>query len=268
MSRKKQLIIPIFIPFGGCPHKCAFCDQEGITGNISLPGLTDVTATIEAYLSTWKGAGLKEVAFYGGSFTGLPLATQKSYLEAAYWYVLSGEIDSLRVSTRPDYIGQEVVALLKEFKVATVELGVQSMSDEVLALSVRGHSSRETVKAVGILKEAGIKTGLQFMPGLPGDTTETVISTTESIIGLKPAFVRIYPALVLKNTALHRMYLNNEYRPWPLDEMVSVCRKAVQLFKDAGIPVIRIGLQPTAELEKNIAAGPYHPSFRQLVEKG
>lgn len=266
MARKKQLIVPVFIPFGGCPNQCVFCDQKGITGEARLPERKDVIDTIEAYLSTWRGKGIKEVAFYGGSFTGLPKELQLLYLDTAYNYVKAGRIDRLRLSTRPDYINEDILRFLKVFRVETVELGVQSMSDTVLKLSGRGHTASDTIRAVRVIGSFGIKAGIQFMPGLPGDTVGTVLKTTEDIIGLSPAFVRIYPTLVLKDTPLYRMYLDGRYTPWGLDEMTALCKKAARLLKDAGIPIIKMGLQPTEGLVKNLAAGPYHPSFRQLVE--
>jgi len=269
MGKKKRLIIPVFIPFGGCPHQCVFCDQAGITGRSALPDAALVRSTIEAYLSTWEasgGKGPREVAFYGGSFTGLPKEAQAEYLSTAYRYVKEGRIDSLRLSTRPDYIDPEIAAGLVGYGVAVVELGAQSMSDAVLKLSGRGHTAARTRKAVEVLKEASISVGIQIMPGLPGDTQETVLYTVEETITLAPDFVRIYPTLVLRDTPLDAMFERGEYSPWTLDEMVAVCKKAAALFKAAGINVIRMGLQPTGELTAALVAGPYHPSFRQLVE--
>ncbi len=265
MGRKKRLIIPVFIPFGGCPNQCVFCDQASITGFRDLPGTDQVIDTVESYLSTWKGSGRKEVAFYGGSFTGLPLSVQVKYLEVANRYLEERRIDGIRVSTRPDYVSGETGERLKKYRVDTVELGVQSMDDTVLKLSGRGHTSESTVAAMGMVKDFA-KVGLQFMPGLPGDTVASILETAKKIIKLSPDFVRIYPALVLKNTPLHRMYLNGSYIPWTLKDMVSVCGKTLNLFKEANIPVIRMGLQPTLELADNIVCGPFHPSFRQLVE--
>jgi histone acetyltransferase (RNA polymerase elongator complex component) len=267
MARKKQLIIPVFIPFGGCPHKCVFCNQAGITGESSLPSSGEVKATIYKYLSTWqgKGGGRREVAFYGGSFTGLPMALQKSYLESAYEFVINKRVDSLRLSTRPDYISGDKLAFLSDYGVETVELGVQSMSDEVLKLSGRGHGVSSTVRAVGLIKGEGFKVGLQIMPGLPGDTFASILYTARRVAELGPDFVRIYPTLVIRNTPLQRMYLDGEYTPWGLEDMVDVCREVSKLFKAAGIQVVRMGLQPTDELERSLVAGPFHPSFRQLV---
>lgn len=266
MGHKKRLIIPIFIPFGGCPHQCVFCDQKGITGSSDLPAIDEVKSTIETYLSTWKGTGLKEAAFYGGSFTGLPLESQKAYLEAAGEFLGSGRLDSLRLSTRPDYIDKDIVEFIKSRGVGTVELGVQSMDDEVLRKSGRGHTARHTQEAVSLLKETGLSVGLQFMPGLPGDTRQSVLNTVREVIGLKPDFVRIYPSLVLKDTPLHKMYIAGDYRPWDMDEMISVCAEAKRLLDDAGVSIIRMGLQTTDDLISSLIAGPWHPSFRQLVE--
>jgi histone acetyltransferase (RNA polymerase elongator complex component) len=172
----------------------------------------------------------------------------------------------LRLSTRPDYIDREIIAFVKEYGATTIELGVQSMVDEVLKLSGRGHTASQTTEACRLLKGSGIKTGVQFMPGLPGDTRESVIKTVHEVIRLAPEFVRVYPSLVLKDTPLHRMYLAGDYRPWTLDEMVEVCVEVKRLLDDAGVPIIRMGLQTTDELMESIVAGPFHPSFRQLVE--
>ncbi len=268
MARKKQLIIPIFLPFGGCAHQCVFCDQKGITGSDALPSSEEVKGTIDAYLYTWKGNGRREVAFYGGSFTALDKNTQSYYLSASYGYIKNGLIDGVRISTRPDNISDEIIGFLKGFFVDTIELGAQSMSDEVLRLSGRGHSASDTESAAGLIKEAGIKLGLQFMPGLPGDTKGSIISTAERIIALSPDFVRVYPALVLRDTPLHKMYLSGRYAPWGLTEMAEVCRGLLNMFNEAKIPVIRVGLQPTRELEDSLVCGPYHPSLRQIIEKG
>ncbi len=265
MAKKKRLIIPIFIPFGGCPHKCVFCDQAGITGSSRMPSIEDVEATVESYLSTWRGDGPREIAFYGGSFTGLDKDMQRAYLEAGRYFVEAGMVDSLRLSTRPDYITAEKVEFLKRYHVRTIELGVQSSSDEVLRLSGRGHSFNDTTRVVGLLKDGGVVVGLQLMPGLPGDTRETILKTSRDAAGLKPDFVRLYPALVMKNTPLHEMYKRGEYRPWALDDMVELLGEVMEVFDKASVKVIRVGLQPTAELEESIVAGPYHPAIRDLV---
>lgn len=262
----RRLIIPIFIPFGGCAHQCVFCDQKGITGKAEMPSLVEVRETIEAYLSTWKGKGEKEAAFYGGSFTALPTDLQRDYLETAAPFVESGRLDSLRLSTRPDCVDGEIISFLEGYSVATVELGAQSMDDGVLRASGRGHTAGQTAEAVRALKASSMKTGLQLMPGLPGDTAETVTETVKEVIRLSPDFVRLYPSVVLKGTPLHRMYLAGTYRPWPLEEMVEACAEAKRMLDRAAIPIIRMGLQATEDLVGSLVAGPFHPSFRQLVE--
>ncbi|MFQ5441747.1 MAG: elongator complex protein 3 [Thermodesulfobacteriota bacterium] len=263
---KKRLIIPIFIPFGGCPSICVFCDQKGITGNTPPPSTIEVRATIESYLATWKGGGRKEVAFYGGTFTALPLETQEAYLESVREYLTGGLIDGVRVSTRPDCVSDDTASFLKESGVETVELGVQSMNERVLELSGRGHTREDSMRAVDILNKHGMVTGLQIMPGLPGDDYGSIIYTAKEVTGLSPQFVRVYPVLVLKNTPLEAMYQRGEYRPWALDDMVAVCKDISALFKKAGIRIIRMGLHPGDGLRKSVVAGPYHPSFRNLVD--
>jgi len=265
---KKRLIIPIFIPFGGCPSICVFCDQKGLTGNPPPPTTTEVRERVEAYLGTWKGRGRKEVAFYGGTFTALPLETQEAYLGSVKGYLTQGVIDGVRVSTRPDRVSDADVVFMKERGVDTVELGVQSMDERVLELSGRGHSGEDSVRAVNVLKKHGMVTGIQIMPVLPGDDYRSVINTAKEVIGLSPQFVRVYPVLVLKDTPLEGMYLRGEFTPWALDDMVMVCKDISALFERAGITIIRMGLHPGEGLRKSVVAGPYHPSFRNLVDRG
>lgn len=266
MGRKAYLIIPIFLPFAGCPQVCVFCDQKGITGSSTPSDAAQVRVIVDAHLATWKRGGRKEIAFYGGSFTGLPQGLQRRYLSVAQTYLTDGRVDSIRISTRPDYISESGVDMLAGFGVDTVELGAQSMSDEVLRASGRGHSSSATVAAAAVLKACGMKTGIQIMPGLPGDTERSSLDTVDKVIALAPEFVRIYPTVVLRDTALHGMYMSGAYRPWEMDEMVGLCRQAAARFAAAGIPVIRMGLAASEGLADRLVAGPYHPSFRQLVE--
>lgn len=263
MSR--MLVIPFFIPFGGCSTICVFCDQRGITSSYGMPKPWEITAQIELYLSSWKGRGRKEAAFYGGTFTAMKRSDQESCLGAVKPFLSEGLLNGIRVSTRPDCISGSVTGFLLKHGVDTVELGAQSMDDHVLVLSKRGHTAADTVRAVKELKRAGLTVGLQFMPGLPGDDVASVMATAEKIIALKPDFVRVYPTLVIKNTALERLFIDGSYRPWSLDEMVALCGKVSLLFKAAGIRIIRMGLQHTAELEDSVVAGPYHPSFRDIV---
>lgn len=262
------MIIPFFIPHSGCPHLCVFCNQRNITGVHSSLEVSSIPARINEYSKTNNTNDAVQVAFYGGSFTALPLETQKSYLEAVQPFIRSGHVRSLRLSTRPDCINNEILELLAKYGVETVELGAQSMHDTVLAHSGRGHTALDTADAVTQLRQAGFRVGLQLMPGLPGDSEKTWIETVERSISLGPDFVRIYPALVIKDTPLERMYRAGRYIPLTLEEAVLLCKRALLLFGSSGIDVIRIGLQPSEELQKpeTVTAGPYHPAFRQLVE--
>ena len=262
------MIIPFFIPHSGCPHQCVFCNQKNITGQATPIAPSAIPQKIAAYLAGNSPDNPAHVAFYGGSFTALPLEEQRAYLNVVQPFILAGQIAGIRLSTRPDCITCEILALLKEYRVTTIELGVQSMDDAVLARSGRGHTATDTMKAVSLIRSSGFLIGLQLMPGLPGDSTDSFRKTIDAVIELKPDFVRIYPALVIKDTPLEDLYSSGRYVPLSLDDAVAWCREALERFEQAGIEVIRIGLQPTKELEKSgtVIAGPYHPAFRQLVE--
>ena len=262
------MIIPFFIPHAGCPHQCVFCDQKSITGKSAPPDLLSIPSVISSYLATAASAAPVQVAFYGGSFTALPIEDQKQYLDAVQPFVDAGRVSGIRLSTRPDAINPEVLALLKNHHVTTVELGAQSMDDDVLLLSGRGHTAAHTVNAVKHLRSHGFRVGIQLMPGLPGDTALRFQDTVSTVIGLRPDLVRIYPALVIKDTPLAELYRRASYSPLSLDAAIDLCREALERFEQAGIEVARIGLQPTEELERpgTILAGPWHPAFGQLVE--
>jgi len=266
----RPLIIPIFISHAGCPHRCLFCDQEKITAqprHVTDP--QQVRETLDAAIQA-KGfdpSRNTQLAFYGGTFTGLKKVRMESLLSAAAPYVQSGMVKSIRISTRPDSLDEQRLRVLKAYGVKTVELGVQSMNDRVLTLSRRGHTAGDTIAAVHMLKDHGFQVGIQLMPGLPGDSREEFLATTEKVLGLKPHMVRLYPALVIKGTGLARMYGEGSYHPFSLTEAVHVCVESVSLFEGNGIPVIRIGLMSSPSLlEKGrIVAGPWHPAFGFLV---
>lgn len=262
------MIVPFFIPHSGCPHQCVFCNQKTITGEHGRPNPAFIVGKITEYLRTNAGRGPAELAFYGGSFTALPFETRRDYLDAVQPFIQSGQIQAVRLSTRPDCITSEILDHLTQKHVKTIELGVQSMDDRVLMLSGRGHSAADTVNAVGLMRGRGFSIGLQLMPGLPGDTANGFRETVEKAIGLKPDFVRLYPLLVIRNTPLEQRYNSGGYTPLTLDEAVALCKDALLKFERADIEVIRIGLQSTEDLERpgTILAGPYHPAFRQLVE--
>ena len=272
MSKKinKNFIIPIFIPNQGCPHRCIFCQQKTITNKSeALPSPQDITDTIEIAIKSKRlvNKNQKEVAFFGGTFTSLPHEVMEEMLEAVRPYIKQGILNSIRISTRPDSLSEEKLNILDSFMVKTVELGIQSMDDHVLALSHRGHTSQDTVNAVKILRERDFTIGAQLMPGLPGDSTDLFLSTIEKVINLKPNFARLYPTLVIKGTVLEQWYNKGDYRPMGLDTMVNLCKDACLQLENAGIPVIRIGLMSSPSLLKKgeIVAGPWHPSFGFLV---
>lgn len=267
---KKRYIIPIFIPHWGCPKDCVFCNQRKITGKHDTITREMVEKTIEEYLATIPiRAGREiEIAYYGGSFTGIPLEEQQELLAPAKAALDQGKIMGIRLSTRPDYINPEILLHLKASGVTTIELGVQSLNDQVLLKSNRGHLAEDTYQAVGLIKSEKFILGLQLMVGLPGDTAEGFLETIEKVIDLRPDFVRIYPTLIIKDTILAKMFQKGEYLPLSLEEAIEMCKKAYQKLMDKGIAVIRLGLQSSEEINERgqIIAGPYHPAFRELVE--
>ena len=272
---KKQYIIPVFVPHLGCPNDCIFCNQKSISGQMKMINKEDVKNTIEFYLKNIKDKEAHiEVAFFGGSFTGIEPEKQEEFLEAAYEYIKMGKVDSIRISTRPDYIDKEVLKRLKKYKVQTIELGVQSANDYILERSGRGHNFEDVKKASRLIRWNGFKLGHQMMVGLPESTRIDEINTAKQLIKLKPKMVRIYPVLVIKNTKLEKEYNSGKYQPIPLVQAVEVCKELYKMFTKKKIDVIRVGLQNTDEIsspeneESQVVAGPYHPAFRQLVEAG
>jgi histone acetyltransferase (RNA polymerase elongator complex component) len=214
-----------------------------------------------------KKAGAVEIAFYGGNFTGLPFERQQSLLDWAFAYVEQGLVESLRVSTRPDAVSREDLQRLKRYGVRTVELGFQALEDRVLEEARRGHGVGDNLKALALVKEQGLKAGVQLMPGLPGDRPERFLSSLSLLTDRPPDFVRLYPVLVFKGTALARRYLEGAYRPLELEEALDVCCRAVTALESCGIPVLRLGLQASGSVDfsGNILAGPFHPAFGDLV---
>lgn len=264
----KTYNIPIFVPHRGCPFDCVFCNQKRITGEQREVTPQKVKSIIDTNLRTLPTVDrLVEAAFFGGSFTGIPIDEQSALLAAAHEYVQKGLIDGIRVSTRPDYIDRKILDNLMRFGVTTIELGVQSMNDRVLEASGRGHTSKDVVDAVGLIREYPINLGLQMMTGLPQDTDVSAIATARDIISLKPDMVRIYPTLTIKDTLLEEMYRQGKYTPQTLDSAVELSKKLLLMFEEKNITVIRIGLQSTDEIcEGRVIAGPVHSSFRELVE--
>ncbi len=207
-----------------------------------------------------------------GSFTGIEVEKQEELLQMAYEYVKSGEVNSIRISTRPDYINKEILKRLKKYKVKTIELGVQSANNYILNRAERGHTFEDVIKASKLIRRYGFTLGHQMMVGLPESTRIDEINTAKALIKLKPKMVRIYPVLVVKGTKLEEEYKKGEYEPLTVVQAVETCKKLVRMFADKKIDIIRVGLQNTDEIsdpkneKSEIVAGPYHPAFRQLVE--
>lgn len=270
---KKKYIIPIFVPHLGCPNDCTFCNQKKISGQKKNITKKDVKNTIEYYLNNFKNPDKKvEVAFFGGSFTGIDIKVQEELLATAYEYIKMGKVDSIRISTRPDYIDQNILNLLKKYKVRTIELGVQSANDFILQKCKRGHSFEDVKKASKLIRKNKFVLGHQMMVGLPESNQKDEIETAKKLIKLKPKIVRIYPVLVIKDTKLAEEFANGEYTPNTLEQAVDTCSILLKMFNKRKIDVIRIGLQSTDEIcnpkdeGSQVVGGPYHPAFRQLVE--
>jgi histone acetyltransferase (RNA polymerase elongator complex component) len=263
-------IIPFFLMNRGCPHRCLFCNERLTAGN-RPERITDAAfaETVRAHLvGAGRRSGPTEIAFYGGTFSGMEREEQRRLLELAAPFLREGTVDGIRISTRPDGIDAECLDLLRSSGVTTVEVGAQSLDDEVLLRSRRGHTAADTVRALLLLKDRGFKTGLHLMAGLPGDSPGRFAETIDRAIALHPDTVRIHPTIVLRDTPLAEAFREGNYSPLGLADAVDLCKNALKKLTAAGIPVIRLGLQTTRELEEPgaVVAGPFHPAFRSLVE--
>ena len=265
----KRRIIPVFLPNAGCRHACVFCDQRRISGVDTYAKAADVFRIIEngkSGIGNNETPQIIEIAFYGGSFTALPSEYQNELLKAAQPYIRQNAQNSIRISTRPDCIDEPTVNMLKSLGVKTIELGAQSMCNDVLEASKRGHTAEDVARAVEIIKTAGLSLILQMMTGLPEDSREKSLLTAMRFTALKPDGVRIYPSVVVRGTRLHEMWLSGEYKEHTLSEAVELCAELCGIFDEAGITVIRIGLNPTESLSASEAvAGAYHPALGELV---
>lgn len=267
MSGGKHANVAVFVPHAGCPQQCSFCNQRTITGKVKEPEPQDVVdAAGVAARSLGEGARQAEIAFFGGSFTAIDRGYMVALLEAAAGCVKEYGFAGIRVSTRPDAVGEEVLGLLKGFGVTAVELGAQSMDDRVLRLNRRGHTAAQTVEAAGRIKSMGFELGVQMMTGLWGDCGRSALGTADKLIALQPETARIYPTVVLPGTMLAEAYARGEYAPQTLEEAVELCARLLPRFQAAGVRVIRMGLHAEPGVEAQAVAGPYHPAFRQLVE--
>ncbi len=271
---KKQYIIPIFVPHLGCPNDCTFCNQKIISGQTKEVTPDDVKTTIEFYLKSFKEKDkYTEVAFFGGSFTGIEMRKQEALLKVAYQFVKAKKVNSIRVSTRPDYIDRERLKLLKKYGVKTIELGVQSTNDYILRKCKRNHTFDDVKKASKLIRRYRFTLGHQMMVGLSESTALDEMRTARDLAKLKPKIMRIYPVLVLKGTELEKEYLDGTYSPLTVEQAVERSKELCYFFAKKRINVIRVGLQSTdtiSDISKNdnseVVAGPYHENFRQLVE--
>ncbi len=266
----RPLVVPVFLPQAGCPHRCIFCDQATITGAASVsarPEPERIVRQIESFLAFARPRAAVQIAFYGGNFLGQAPKTVQELLRLAGGYISGGKADTVRFSTRPDTVSIHSLDVLAPFPVDTVEIGVQSLDDRVLARSRRGHTASDTHAAVELLKSRGYRIGLQLMIGLPEQTAASALASAAQAAALGPDFVRIYPALVLAGSPLSRWYRRGRYRPLRLEAAVSLAAQMMRIFSAQRIPVVRMGLQATDSLRpgSQVLAGPCHPSFGELV---
>ncbi len=259
--------IPVFLPELACPHRCVFCNQSSISSTYSIPSTDEVTSIIEKHLASFTATERHiELAFFGGNFTGLSQQMQLEYLQHVQPWLKSGQIQGIRLSTRPDYITEDQIVWLKDFGVTHIELGAQSTDNEVLQRSGRGHNRDAIEKASAIILKADLVLGLQMMVGLPGDSLGKMLTTTEDIIRFGAKETRIYPCLVVRDTALEKLFQQGKYQPLTLDEAVAQAAKLYSIFENAGIKVLRIGLHTSDDLNGSaLIAGPYHPNFAEMV---
>lgn len=261
----KHITVGLFVPHKGCPHQCSFCNQKSISGQVKELTTDDVRRAVNKAL---ENPDIKngEIAFFGGSFTAIDRGYMLSLLKTASQYVDYDHFKGIRISTRPDCIDDEICHILKENKVTAVELGAQSMCDEVLALNNRGHSSGDVENAVKLLKAYGFETGLQMMTGLYGARKNESLETAQKIISLAPDTVRIYPTVVLESTHLAELFRKGEYTPQSVEDAVEICAKLLMMFHKTDIRVIRVGLHSGGNVEDGFIAGAYHPAFKELCE--
>lgn len=256
--------ISIFVPHNGCPQQCSFCNQKTITGKQCQPTADDVEKAVQIALKR-KGYTY-EIAFFGGSFTAIDRDYMVLLLKTAHKYIDNTRITGIRISTRPDFIDEAVLDILKQYGVTAIELGAQSMDDEVLVANMRGHNAQDVINASKLIKSYGFELGLQMMTGLYMDTDEKAIETAKKIIELEPATVRIYPTVVLKGTHLAKLYDDEVYNPPTVDDAANLCTRLIPMFENAGISIIRLGLHSSEDIKKNMVAGAYHDSFGEIVQ--
>lgn len=258
-------IVPIFVPHAGCPCRCVFCNQRTIAGQTERMTPEQAREILERALAVLPEGSAPQAAFYGGSFTAIPVDEQEALLAVTDCYLQTGQLSAVRISTRPDAIDDAILTRMRAHGVRTIELGAQSMQDSVLRQARRGHTAADTVRAAKCVQRAGISLILQTMAGLPGDTRETVRQTAEAVAALRPDGVRIYPVAVLPDTQLYDLWQAGAYQPLDVETAAEWCADMLEVFQREKIPVIRVGLNPTEELNSTVAAGAYHPAMGELA---
>ena len=267
---KKHYVIPIFIPESACPFRCTYCNQYNITEKATSPNPDEVASFISKYLETIPYQNpevVVKVAFFGGNFTGLPISEQEAYLKVVQNFIDNKSIQTIQLSTRPDYISDPILQLLKKYRVSLIELGAQSLDAEVLKCTKRGHTVQDVEKSAHMIHQYGFELGLQMMIGLPGDTFDKSLATAQKIVDLGAKYSRIYPTLVIKDTDLEQEYKNGNYIPLTLEQAVDRCAQIVPIFEQNGVQILRLGLHPSEGLihHETLIAGPFHVSFKELV---
>ncbi len=267
-SSCNHITIPIFIPGMACPHRCIYCNQQVISGQQTLPTDEEIHHTVRTHLATMPTGSYVEVGFFGGTFTGLPMQEQQRLLQLLQPYRDRGDIAGIRCSTHPLFITPAIVDRVKRQGMTTIELGVQSMDDEVLCRSGRGYTSAQVVEAACTIREAGLHLGMQMMVGLPGDTADKSYYTAQCIVDCGADNTRIYPTLVVQHTALADLYRRGLYQALSVEEAVEWVRRPLRLFQERDITVLRVGLHPTEGFIRgtDYLAGPFHVSFKELVQ--
>lgn len=266
--KKKHFTIPVFVPELACPFQCVYCNQRKISGQLEVPSLEEIHQSIEAHLSTMNANESEiEIGFFGGNFTGIPRKEQENYLQGVQKYIQEEKVSGIRLSTRPDYIDAEVLDMLQQYHVHTIELGAQSLDDSVLKASRRGHTAEDIEKASALIRKKDFRLGLQMMLGLPGDNFTKSFNTAKKIVELKADDTRIYPCLVIRGTELEEWYETGKYKPLSLEEAIDWTKAILPVFEKAGVNILRIGLHPSEGLAggEDLVAGPFHPSFKELV---
>lgn len=261
----KHINVSLFVPHLGCPNTCIFCNQKTISGKCGELTKEEILSAVNTAIKGNHDINNSEIAFFGGSFTAIDESLMINYLETVKPFI-GTHFKGIRISTRPDCIDENKLEILKKYGVTSIELGAQSMCEDVLIKNERGHTPEDTEKAADLIKKAGFSLGLQMMTGLFSSDSEKDIYTAKKFVEMKPDTVRIYPTAVLRNTALEKLYERGEYTPPTLKESVELCSRLLRLFNENNIKVIRLGLHSGGNVEEGFVAGVYHPAFRELVE--